>query len=314
MSDSRFVPKTDERGDYKRVASTFRHWITTDGSAGPSGEGGFKAEPGRYHLYVSYACPWAHRTLIARALKGLTALISVDVVHPHMTARSWHFDDSFPGSTADTVNGRQWMDQIYRLADPHFDGLVTVPVLWDKQRATIVNNESADIIRMLGSAFDAWATPGVDLYPHALRGQIDALNEWVYSDVNNGVYRCGFAATQAAYEKAFDRLFQALDELDRQLAGKRFLLGDAPTEADWRLFPTLLRFDPVYYGHFKCNQRRIVDYDNLWPYLRRLYQWPGIEETVFMDHIKTHYYTSHPTLNPSGIVPKGPELDYFVPA
>ncbi|HXH02491.1 MAG TPA: glutathione S-transferase family protein [Candidatus Competibacteraceae bacterium] len=308
-----FRPRTDSAGEFQRVESTFRNWVTVDGAPGLSGVGGFRAEPGRYHLYVSYACPWAHRTLILRKLKKLEGVISVDVVHPHMTARSWHFDPSFPGATADTVNGATFLEEVYRIAEPGFAGLVTVPVLWDKQRRTIVNNESAEIIRMLNSAFDAWGDAAVDCYPEPLRQEIDELNAWIYRDINNGVYRAGFAATQGAYERGYERLFAALDELETRLTRQPFLLGEQPTEADWRLFPTLVRFDPVYYSHFKCNRQRLVDFPALWRYTRRLYQWPGVAQTVFMDHIKTHYFTSHPTLNPSGIVPKGPELDFWLP-
>jgi len=314
-----------EDGAFVRKESQFRHWVTPDGSPGPTGEGDFAAEPGRYHLYVSYACPWAHRTLIVRQLKGLEKLISVSVVHPHMGPQGWAFPSSdpsfepgaeagdFPGATADEVNGASHMYELYRLAQPDYSGIVTVPVLWDKQRRTIVNNESAEIIRMLNSAFDAWADTSVDLYPAGLREEIDAINETVYADVNNGVYRTGFARTQAAYEHAFDRLFDALDALDARLGKQRYLTGGRITEADWRLFTTLVRFDAVYYLHFKCNLRRIADYPQLSNYLRELYQWPGIAQTVHLDHIKHHYYTSHPEINPTGIVPKGPALALEAP-
>jgi len=301
-----------ENGEFIRWESGFRHWVTPDGSPGPSGEGGFPAEPGRYHLYVSYACPWAHRTLILRSLKGLEEVISVSVVHPLMPVESWVFGD-YPGSTPDQVHGFDKMLQLYQHSAPDFDGVVTVPVLYDKQRQTIVNNESAEIIRMLNSAFDAWGNADLDLYPVELRAEIDRVNALVYENVNNGVYRAGFATTQAAYEDAFDQLFTTLDQLDDRLAMQRYLVGQRITEADWRLFTTLVRFDPVYHGHFKCNRQRLIDYPNLLAYTRELYQVPGIAETVNMEHIKLHYYGSHKQINPTGIVPKGPELDFSAP-
>ena len=295
-------------GEYVRKDSQFRNWITADGSAGPSGEGGFKAEPDRYHLYVSYACPWANRTLIFRELKQLQDLISVSVVHPDMEDKGWYFGD-FPGSTQDHNYDYQFMHQVYTHAQPDYSGVVTVPVLWDKQRETIVNNESSEIIRMFNSAFNEPTGNSEDYYPEALRSEIDEINELVYHNVNNGVYRTGFATTQAAYEKAFERLFAALDQLEERLSQQRYLVGNVITEADWRLFVTLARFDAVYVGHFKCNLRRIADYPNLSNYLRELYQWPGIASTVQMDHIKRHYYYSHDQINPTRIVPKGPALD-----
>lgn len=301
--------KTNSAGEFTRWNSDFRHWVTVDGEPGPSGEGGFKAEPGRYHLYVSYACPWAHRTLIYRALKGLEDVISVSVVHPLMPAESWVFGD-YPGSTPDHVHGFDKLHQVYEHSDPGFAGVVTVPVLYDKHRKTIVNNESSEIIRMLNSAFDQWARTGVDFYPEDLRGAIDTINTVVYDNVNNGVYRTGFAITQTAYEKAHNELFNTLDELEERLSTQRYLVSDRITEADWRLFPTLLRFDPVYHGHFKCNRQRLVDYPNLWAYTRDLYQVRGVAETVNMDHIKKHYYGSHKMINPTGIVPTGPEIDF----
>jgi putative glutathione S-transferase len=304
--------KTNSKGEFVRWESGFRNWVTADGSPGPSGEGGFKAEPDRYHLYVSYACPWAHRTLILRKLKGLEGLITVSVVHPLMPPESWVFGE-YPGATPDHVHGFDKLHQLYQHSAPDFDGVVTVPILYDKVRQTIVNNESAEIVRMLNTAFDAWAGTELDLYPKALRDEIDAVNALVYDDVNNGVYRTGFATTQKAYEEAFDRLFTTLDELEARLARQRYLVGERITEADWRLFTTLVRFDPVYHGHFKCNNKRLVDYRNLWPYTRELYQVPGIAETVNMDHIKLHYYGSHDFINPTGIVPKGPALDFTVP-
>jgi len=300
------------KGEFVRWESAFRHWVTPDGAPGPSGEGGFPAAPGRYHLYISLACPWAHRTLIYRRLKGLEAVIPVSIVHPLMPEQSWVFGD-YPGSTPDLANAKAELREVYRLADPDFDGVVTVPLLWDCERRTIVNNESSEIIRMLNSAFDAWGRREVDFYPEPLRAEIDALNAFTYEAINNGVYRTGFATTRAAYIEAFDRLFDALDRLEQRLAGHRYLLGDRITEADWRLFPTLVRFDPVYHGHFKCNLRRLVDYPNLWAYTRDLYQQPGVAQTVNLDHIKYHYYASHRHLNPTGIVPKGPDIDFGAP-
>jgi putative glutathione S-transferase len=300
-------------GRFVRSQPRFRNWITPDGSAGPTGESGFKAEAGRYHLYVSYACPWAHRTLIFRKLKGLEDAISVDVVNPLMLEQGWVLDRSFPGATGDSVNGKTRLYEVYQIADPAYSGRVTVPTLFDKQRQTIVSNESSEIIRMLNSAFDgASAKPG-DYYPQALRPEIDAINAEIYDRVNNGVYKCGFATSQQAYEEAFHALFACLDGLEARLSSHRYLIGNTPTEADWRLFTTLVRFDAVYYGHFKCNLRRIVDYPNLSNYLRDLYQTGGVAETVHMDHIKTHYYSSHRTINPTGIVPLGPALDFGAP-
>ena len=304
--------KTNTAGEFIRRESSFRHWVTADGSPGTSGEGGFPAAPGRYHLYVSYACPWAHRTLIFRALKGLEPLISVSVVHPLMPAESWVFGD-YPGATRDHVHGFQKLHQVYDQSAPGFDGLVTVPVLYDKQRKTIVNNESSEIIRMLNGAFDAWARRDVDLYPADLRAEIDQVNGFVYGAISNGVYRAGFATTQAAYERAVRALFSALDALEGRLASQPYLVGKRITEADWRLFTTLVRFDAVYHGHFKCNIRRLEDYPNLWAYTRALYQWPGIWKTVNMDHIQHHYYGSHRSINPTGIVPLGPRLDFLRP-
>ena len=300
------------KGEFIRWESPFRNWVTPDGKPGPSGGGDFRAEPGRYHLYVSYACPWAHRTLIFRTLKGLEKVIDISVVDPRMPPESWVFGD-YPASTPDRVNGAKTMAQVYEIAQPGYTGVVTVPVLWDKKRHTIVNNESSEIIRMLNSAFDAWGRTDVDLYPASLRAEIDTINSFVYDNINNGVYRVGFATTQEAYEAAFDELFTALDALEQRLSGREYLVGSRPTEADWRLFPTLLRFDPVYYTHFKCNLRRLIDYPNLWAYTRRLYQHPGIASTVNMDHIKCHYFSSHKDLNPSGIIPKGPVIDFNQP-
>lgn len=300
------------KGEFTRSESTFRNWVTKDGSPGSSGVGDFIAEPGRYHLYVSYACPWAHRTLIFRALKGLEDVISVSVVHPLMPEESWVFAE-YPGATKDHVNQAHFLYENYRLADPQFNGLVTVPVLWDKMKRTIVNNESSEIIRMLNSAFNDYAKSDIDYYPDSLRQDIDSINSLVYHDVNNGVYRCGFATTQDAYNRAFDRLFDALEELEARLALRRYLVGNQITEADWRLFTTLVRFDAVYYSHFKTNKKRLIDYSNLWSYARELYQVPGVAQTVNMDHIKTHYFGSHRSINPTGIIPKGPEIDFMLP-
>ncbi|MCD4513984.1 glutathione S-transferase family protein [Brucella pseudogrignonensis] len=297
------------KGRFERSKSQFRNWVTADGSAGPTGEGGFKAEPGRYHLYVSYACPWAHRTLIFRALKKLEDVISVSVVDYLMVEEGWTFYGT-TGSTGDALYGSKRLHEIYTRADPTYSGRVTVPVLWDKQRETIVSNESSEIIRMLNSAFDAFGDASLDLYPEALRGEIDALNEFVYPNINNGVYRAGFATSQEAYEEAFGQVFATLDTLEEKLSKSRYLAGSSLTEADWRLFTTLLRFDPVYVGHFKCNLRRIADYPNLWNYTKELYQVPGVASTVNMEHIKGHYYCSHKTINPTGIVPLGPEIDF----
>jgi len=304
-------------GEFVRRDSQFRHWVTADGSAGPSGEGGFKAEPGRYHLYISHACPWAHRTLIFRKLKGLEEMISLSVVHPDMGDEGWKFasasGEPFEGTSDDTVNGFDYLYQAYTLAQTDYTGIVTVPVLWDKQRQTIVNNESAEIIRIFNSAFDGCGASGPDYYPEALREDIDSINAFVYDNINNGVYRTGFAASQAAYERAFRRLFDALDALEQRLAGQRYLVGAQITEADWRLFTTLVRFDAVYVGHFKCNLRRIADYPNLSGYLRELYQLPGIAEMINFIHIKRHYYYSHTSINPTRIIPLGPKLALHAP-
>ena len=299
-------------GHFVRKNSQFRNWITADGSAGPSGEGGFKAGPGRYHLYVSLACPWAHRTLIFRALKGLEDSISVSIVHWFMGDQGWTFTPE-DGSTADTVNGAALLHEVYTTADPGYSGRVTVPALWDRQTGSIVSNESSEIIRMFNSAFDeVGARPG-DYYPEAHRSEIDKINDRIYGTVNNGVYKAGFATAQDAYEEAVVPLFETLDWLEGRLGSQRYLTGSAVTEADWRLFPTLVRFDPVYFGHFKCNLRRIADYPNLSGYVRDLYQHPGVAETVDFLHIKNHYYGSHGTINPTRIVPMGPDVDYTAP-
>jgi putative glutathione S-transferase len=299
-------------GRFVRTATRFRNWVTEDGSAGPSGEGGFAAARGRYHLYLSHACPWAHRTMIMRVLKGLEDVISVSVVEPLYGPHGWRFGTG-PGTVPDGVNGASELAEIYLRADPKYTGRVSVPVLWDKERSTIVNNESPEIIRMLNGAFGRFTNVRIDYYPPELRTEIDWVNALVYENVNNGVYRAGFATSQEAYEEAFGALFAALDELERRLAVQRYLAGRQITEADWRLFTTLVRFDPVYYSHFKCNLRRIADYRSLSHYLRDLYQQPGIAATVNLDHIKRHYYGSQRHVNPSGIVPLGPELDFSAP-
>lgn len=296
-------------GRFVRKESQFRNWITADGSPGPTGKAGFKAEPGRYHLYVSYACPWAHRTLVMRGLKGLETMIDVSVVGMTMKENGWTFNES-DGSTGDPLHGSKFAHQLYTKADPNYTGRVTVPVLWDKKLQTIVNNESADIIRMFNSAFDQiGARPG-DYYPEAERSTIDTLNERIYDTVNNGVYKAGFATTQSAYEQAVNPLFETLEWLEERLTDRRYLTGDQLTEADIRLFTTLVRFDAVYVGHFKCNLKQVQEFPNLWAYVRDIYQTPGVKETVHMDHIKTHYYASHTMINPTGIIPAGPNLDF----
>ena len=292
-------------GAFQREQAQRRNWVTADGEPGPSGDGGFQAEAGRYHLYVSLACPWAHRTLILRKLKGLESLIDVSVVSWLMLENGWTFDKAH-GSTGDKLDGFDFMHQRYTADTADYTGRVTVPVLWDKKLKRIVSNESAEIIRMLNSAFNGLTGNTLDFYPEALRPAIDTLNERIYPAVNNGVYRAGFATSQEAYESAFDDVFAELDRLEQHLAEQRYLAGEYLTEADVRLFTTLIRFDAVYYGHFKCNLRQIADYPNLSNWLRELYQWPGVAETVDFEHIKGHYYASHRTINPTGIVPKGP--------
>ncbi|WP_318505121.1 glutathione S-transferase family protein [Photobacterium leiognathi] len=299
-------------GKFERKASSFRNWITKDGSAGITGEAGFKAEPNRYHLYVSLACPWAHRAIIYRQLKGLDSMIPMSVVNAYMGENGWNFEAG-DGVVADPIFNAQFLHQIYTQADPDYTGRVTVPVLWDKHKQTIVSNESADIIRMLNSAFDDVGAVKSDFYPQALRQQIDELNDFVYANINNGVYRAGFATTQEAYDEAVIALFDALEVIEQRLSTQRYLLGDHITEADWRLFTTLVRFDAVYVGHFKCNLKRIVDFPHLWGYVRDLYQVEGIAQTVDIDYIKAHYYGSHETINPTRIIPKGPELDFLSP-
>ncbi|APG45762.1 glutathione S-transferase family protein [Phaeobacter porticola] len=300
-------------GAFKRSQAQFRNWVTKNGQAGPTGNGGYAAESRRYHLYVSLACPWAHRTLIFRQLKGLSDHISVSVVHPDMLDMGWSFATDDHGATGDTLFGNDYAHQIYTRADPKYSGRVTVPILWDKKKNTVVSNESADIIRMFNCAFDKVTGNTDDYWPEELREPIEAVNSRIYSTLNNGVYKCGFATTQAAYDTAIDPLFDTLDWLDDILSEHRFLLGDTLTEADWRLFTTLLRFDPVYHLHFKCNRRRLVDYPHLWAYTRALYQWPGVAETVGMQHIVRHYHYSHATINPHQIIPTNPRIDWMAP-
>lgn len=296
-------------GKFVRSQAQFRNWITADGSAGPTGKEGFKAESGRYHLYISLACPWASRTLIMRKLKGLEEHISLSIVNPYMLEHGWTFED-YPGVISDSLFNSQYMYQVYLKADPNYSGRVTVPVLWDKETKTIVSNESSDIIRMFNTAFNDITGNTDDYYPENLRTEIDHINEFVYDKVNNGVYKTGFATKQSVYEKELQNLFSGLDQLENRLASQNWLVGNSMTEADIRLFTTLVRFDPVYFGHFKCNLKRLVDYPNLWEYTKRIYNLPGIAETVDFDHIKTHYYGSHKTINPNGIIPTGPEIDW----
>jgi len=309
--DQRYDTKSTN-GKFVRKDSAFRNWITSDGASGPSGVGGFKAEPNRYHLYVSHACPWAHRTMIFRLLKGLENSVSVSVVHWMMGEQGWTFDLT-DGVIKDSVNGAEYLHQIYTKANARYSGLVSVPVLWDKQLGTIVNNESSEIIRMFNSTFDNVGAVAGDFYPKPLRPQIDEMNDQIYNTVNNGVYKAGFATSQKAYEDAVTALFETLDGLEYRLSNNRYLLGRILTEADWRLFTTLVRFDPVYVGQFKCNLKRIYDYPNLSNYVRELYQMPNIADTVHMDHIKGHYFASHSTVNRPKIVPLGPILDYKAP-
>jgi len=299
-------------GAFKRTDATFRNWVTPDGAAGPTGTGGFKAEPGRYHLYVSYACPWAHRTLIMRKLKGLEEMISLSVVDWFMGDNGWEFSER-DGAIPDGLFKAKKLHEIYTRADTKFSGRVTVPVLWDKKTGTIVSNESSEIIRMFNSAFDGVGALEGDYYPEGLRPEIDTVNERIYHTFNNGVYKCGFATKPEPYENAFSELFDTLDEMEERLANQAFLVGDRFTEADIRFFVTLVRFDPVYVGHFKCNRQRIVDYPNLSNYTRQIYQMPGISQTVNLFHIKNHYYQSHTTINPHRIVPIGPAIDYDAP-
>lgn len=300
-------------GAFKRSEAQFRNWITVDGSAGPTGQGGFKAESGRYHLYVSLACPWAHRTLIFRALKGLEDHISISVVHPDMLGEGWTFEQDEHGATGDHLFGSSHAHQIYTRADASYTGRVTVPILWDKTHETIVSNESADIIRMFNSAFDSITGNSLDFWPEELREPIEAVNTRIYDTVNNGVYKCGFATSQEAYDTSVGPLFDSLEWLEDLLSQHRYLMGAQLTEADWRLFTTLVRFDPVYHLHFKCNKKRIIDYPNLWGYCRELYQYPGVHATVGMQHIVRHYHYSHDTINPYRILPVNPDIDWMEP-
>ncbi|TGN51031.1 glutathione S-transferase family protein [Paracoccus liaowanqingii] len=300
-------------GEFKRDTSKFRNWVTADGRAGPTGEGGFAAASGRYYLYVSHACPWAHRTMIFRALKGLEEHIDVSVVHPEMLKEGWEFRTDFDGATGDRQFGLDYLRQVYLKTDPKMSGRVTVPILWDRETGRIVSNESADIIRMFNSAFDAVTGNRDDYWPEALRDRIAEVNDRVYDTVNNGVYKAGFATSQEAYDKAVHPLFDSLDWIEGLLAYHRYLTGDRITEADWRLFTTILRFDAVYHTHFKCNRQRVIDYPNLWAWARELYQWPGVAGTVHADHFTRHYYFSHDMINPNRIIPIGPRIDWTEP-
>lgn len=300
-------------GKFERSAAKFRNWITPDGSAGPSGAGGFKAEAGRYHLYVSYACPWAHRALIFRQIKGLSDLIGVSAVHPDMLGDGWTFETDDHGANGDDLFGLPFARDLYVKADATFTGRVTVPILWDKQQNTIVSNESSEIIRMFNSAFDPLTGNTDDYWPEALHDAIAPINYRIYDTFNNGVYKSGFATTQEAYDAAVHPLFETLDWIEDILSRNRYLMGDTLTEADWRLFTTLVRFDVVYHQHFKCNRKRIVDYTNLWAYTRELYQMPGVAETVNFDHIVRHYHYSHDSINPNRIIPINPVIDFDAP-
>ncbi|NNE89798.1 MAG: glutathione S-transferase family protein [Silicimonas sp.] len=300
-------------GRFVRSTAKFRNWITADGAPGPSGDGGFIAEADRYHLYVSYACPWAHRVLMFRALKGLTNLITVSVVHPDMLTDGWTLSDDYPGATGDTLYGLPYLRDIYIKALSDVSGRVTVPILWDKKTQTIVSNESSEIIRMFNSAFNEVTGNTDDYWPEEMRGDIESVNERIYETLNNGVYRSGFATTQEAYDEAVNALFDTMDWLEQRLSTRRYLMGDRVTEADWRLVATLFRFDLVYHLHFKCNRARLIDYPNLWAYTRELYQWPGVAETVNFDHIVRHYHYSHETINPHRIIPTNPVIDWNAP-
>ena len=304
--------RRQQSGKFVRAEPYFRNWITPDGLPGPSGKGGFKAEAGRYHLYISLACPWAHRTLIMRKIKGLEDKITLSVTHHFMGDHGWSFHDA-DGVLPDPILESEYMHQVYAAAEPTYSGRVSVPVLWDRETATIVNNESPEIIRMFNSAFNQVGASGPDYYPADLAAEIDKVNDRIYTTLNNGVYRSGFATTQEAYSEAVSELFETLDWLEDRLSHQRYVAGCRITEADWRLFPTLVRFDSVYHGHFKCNIHRIVDYPNLWGYTRELYQFPGVAETVDVQHTKHHYYGGHETVNPTLIVPLGPNLDFTLP-
>lgn len=307
----RWYDTKSNNGAFVRSEAKFRNWITADGSPGPSGSGGFAAKSGRYHLYVSHACPWAHRTLIFRALKGLNDHITVSVVHPDMLEDGWTFATTMAGTTGDTLLNLPLLRDVYLHALPDMTGRVTVPVLWDKERGTIVSNESSEIIRMFNNAFDGITGNSLDFWPATKRDQIEPINERIYHTLNNGVYKAGFATTQSAYDAAVKPLFETMDWLEDRLGTRRYLIGDQATEADWRLFTTLVRFDKVYHGHFKCNLHRLIDYPNLWAYTRDLYQWPGVADTVHMDHIVRHYHYSHESINPNRIIPITPDLDFL---
>lgn len=310
LADGKWISKReqeDSQGRFIRPSTTFRHKITADGSSG------FKAESGRYHLYISWACPWAHRTAIMRRLKGLEDAISLSVVSAEIDQNSWEFTEEESGATADTVNGQNYLWQVYLKGEPNYSGRVTVPVLWDKQTGAIANNESREIIRMFDTEFSAFTKTDADLFPLDLQSKIDETIDAIYQPINNGVYRAGFATSQLAYEEGVKDLFAALDRWEAVLSEQRYLCGDRLTEADICMFTTLLRFDLVYYVHFKCNLRHIWDYPNLWNYLKDIYQHPGVKETCNFDHIKRHYYKSHPNLNPTKIVPIGPEIDFDSP-
>ena len=303
---AQFPDEQSREGEFKRQADVFRQWVAADGSSG------FPATAGRYHLYVSWACPWAHRTIIVRKLKQLESVIGMTVVDPVRDERGWAFREG-PGHSLDPINGFQFLSEAYTATDPRYRGRVTVPVLWDKETKRVVTNSDDDLMRMFNTAFDRFTGSTIDLYPKDLRKEIDDLNAFIYENVNDGVYRAGFATSQQVYEEAARRLFDALDQLDARLADRRYLFGSRVVETDWRLFVTLVRFDAVYVGHFKCNLRRIADYPNLSNYLRELYQFPSIAETVDFHHIKQHYYYSHETINPHRVVPKGPALDFTMP-
>lgn len=311
--EDQWYDTTSTGGSFERTKAQFRNWVTADGQAGPSGVGGFKAQPGRYHLYVSLACPWAHRTLIFRQIKGLADHITVSVVHPDMMEQGWSFDASFPAATEDEILGKSFLHEIYTLVEADITTRVTVPVLWDKEQMTIVSNESSEIIRMFNGAFNGVTGNKIDLWPVQMRDDIETINDWIYSNINNGVYRAGFATSQHAYDEAVIGLFNTLDTIEDRLATQDWLLGDRITEADMRLFTTLVRFDTVYHTHFKCNRNRLVDFPNLWDHTRALYQHPSISPTVNMEHIARHYYYSHDMINPARIVPINAELDWHAP-
>jgi len=302
----------ETKGRYVRKPSIFRNWITADGEAGPTGKGGFLAEKDRYHLYISWACPWAHRTLIFRAIKGLENMVFISGVNAIMCSKGWTFDNGY-GVIPDNINHSKYLYEVYLKEDNSYSGRVTVPLLWDKKTSRIVNNESADIIRMFNSAFDNIGAKEGDYYPDNLTDKIDNMNDFIYQNINNGVYRSGFATTQDAYDEAIETLFSGLDKLDHILSKQRYLIGNIITEADWRLLPTLLRFDSVYHGHFKCNKRKLKEYDNLFNYAKELYQFPGISDTYDDKYSKEHYYGSHETINPSGVIAHGPEFEFDQP-